>query len=53
MKNTLETQAQFYRQNAESERSNDLKEGKRLCDLDLAEKDKESQWIHFKKKAFA
>jgi hypothetical protein len=42
MKSTLNTQAQFYKTNLESERSNNLKEGKRLCDEDLAMKDQES-----------
>lgn len=37
----------------EQNRSKDLKEGKKLCDDDLAEKDKESQLIGFKKQIFA
>ena len=41
MKLTLDTQAQFYKTSLENKRFNDLKEGKELCDVDLAEKDKE------------
>lgn len=53
MKSTLDTQAQFYKNNLESERSSNLKEGKRLCDQDLALKDQESQLVAFKKQMFA
>jgi hypothetical protein len=53
MKSTLDTQAQFYKTNLENRRFYDLKEGKKLCEADLAEKDKESQLIGFKKQIFA
>jgi len=42
MLSTLDTQARFYKTNLERERTNDLKEGKTICDNDLAMKDQES-----------
>jgi hypothetical protein len=41
MKSTLDEQATFYKTTKESERSNELREGKLLCDEDLAKKDLE------------
>jgi len=41
LKNTLDTQAQFYRSAKKSERVQDLTEGKKICDDDLAKKDLE------------
>lgn len=41
MKETLDQQAEMYRTNKSNERSEDLREGKRLCDEDLAKKDLE------------
>ena len=53
LRNTLHNQAQFYRTAKESERIQDLTEGKRLCDEDLAKKDLERQLVAFKKQLFA
>lgn len=41
LKNTLDTQAQFYRSAKKSERMQDLTEGKKICDDDVAKKDLE------------
>lgn len=53
LKSTLSTQAHFYRTEKHSEKKQDLAEGKRLCDEDLAKKNLESQLVAFKKQLFA
>lgn len=52
LKNTLDTQATFYRQAKENERALDLTEGKRICEEDVAKKDLEMQLLAFKKQLF-
>lgn len=49
LKNTLDTQATFYRTAKENERALDLTEGKRICEEDVAKKDLEMQLLAFKK----
>jgi hypothetical protein len=49
MKSVLDDQAQFYRTMKETERKDDLAEGKTLCEEDLAKKDLERQLVAFKK----
>jgi hypothetical protein len=53
LKSTLDTQAQFYRSAKKSERVQDLTEGRKICDDDLAKKDLERQLVAFKKQLFA
>ena len=52
MKKVLDEQAQFYRTMRETERKNDLTEGRTLCQDDLAKKDLERQLVAFKKQMF-
>lgn len=52
MKQVLDEQAQFYRTMRETERKDDLAEGRTLCQDDLAKKDLERQLVAFKKQMF-
>ena len=52
MKQTLDNQAEVQRTMKQTERIEELQEGKRLCDEDLAKKDLERQLIAFKKQMF-
>lgn len=52
MKSVLDDQAQFYRTMKETEKKDDLAEGRTLCEEDLAKKDLERQLVAFKKQLF-